>query len=219
MIMLFFSSGAKSERWLKTKLRSVILEKEKREILRSKNNTPISEVSSEHLDAESSLNTLQNKAETITENEPQENIAISNYDIKKSSAADESASQEICDETLNGNESESDAVVENVKNGHDEEFCDVQHEKNDILIENKDDHILQSSLNLDFQKTSEKHDNLITQEKCEDVISPVTESAEDALNYVSSSEDLSEEFNDCISSVSSFNLYIFLLNLIYLNIL
>lgn len=219
MIMLFFSSGAKSERWLKTKLRSVILEKEKREILRSKNNTPVSEVSSEHLDAESSLNDLQNKAETITENEPQENIAISNYDIKKSSATDESASQEIDDETLNENESENDAVVENVKNGHDVESCDVQDEKNDIHIENKDDHILQSSLNLDFQKTSEKHDNLITQEKCEDVISPVTESAEDALNYVSSSEDLSEEFNDCISSVSSFDLHIFLLNLIYLNIL
>lgn len=219
MIMLFFSSGAKSERWLKTKLRSVILEKEKREILRSKNNTPVSEVSSEHLDAESSLNNLQNKAETITENEPQENIAISNYDIEKSSAADESTSQEIHDETLNENESENDAVVENVKNGHDEELCDVQDEKNDICIKNKDDHILQSSLNLDLQKTSEKHDNLITQEKCEDVISPVTESAEDALNYVSSSEDLSEEFNDCISSVSSFDLYIFLLNLIYLNIL
>lgn len=208
LIMLFFSSGAKSERWLKTKLRSVVLAKEKQEFLQSKNNTAISEASSGHLDDASSLNNFQNKTEIITENEHQENVVTSDCDSKNSSVADESASQKIHDETLSENEIGNDAVIENinVKNGHDEKFCKVQDEKNDIHIKNKDDHILQSSLNLDFQKTSEKHDNLITQEKCEDVISPVTESAEDALNYVSSSEDLSEEFNDCISSVSTFDL-------------
>lgn len=188
-------------------MRSVILAREKQEFLRSKNNTPTSEVSSGHLDAESSLNNLQNK--TITENETQENVVISNYDIEKSSPVDESVSQEIHDETLNENKSENNVVIENVKNGHDEEFCDVHDEKSDTPITNEDDHILQSSLNLDFQKTSEKDDDLITQDKCEDVISPVTESAEDALNYVSSSEDLSEEFNDCISNVSLFDFHIF----------
>lgn len=217
--MLSFSSGAKSERWLKTKLRSVILAKEKQEILRSKNNTPVSEASSEHLDAGSSLDNLQNKTESINENELQENVIISNCDIKNSSAAVESVSQEIQDETSNENEIEKNDVIENinVKNGHDEEFCDVQGEKNDLHIKNRDNHVLQSSLNLDLQ-SSEKQDNPITQEKCEDVISPVTESAEDALNYVSSSEDLSEEFNDCISSVSLFDLYTFFPNLIYHNI-
>ena len=205
-----FSSGAKSERWLKTKLRSVILAKEKQQFLRSKSNTPISEASSEHSDAESNLKIPHNKTETVIESVLQENIVTSEFDIQNSDAINDAIATKGINDENSENEIENNAVINNVdlKNCHEENICDIEDEKNNIDIAHKNDDSLQINLNLELQ-ASEDCNIQVVQEKLEDVVSPVTESAEDALNYVSSSEDLSEEFNDCISSVSSINLFSF----------
>ncbi|GFX32652.1 brefeldin A-inhibited guanine nucleotide-exchange protein 3 [Trichonephila clavipes] len=248
--------GAKSERWLKTKLRSLIMAKEKKDHLRAKLSKTETQNESEEAKKEGKSSekvkddsSSSTKSDEYIENKMEESSQLSvsedNLNVEKmvESEMDVQESEEIviesnkteikievCDEDLDITDKE--AITRDIesslpvsKDELDEKFDDAQQFTISKELENEEcinkshesdtemqdlpqissmnipqiaiqyDECSRSDLNLDISyENSCKMDATNLQE----ITSPVTESAEEALNYVSSSssDDLSDGFDD-----------------------
>lgn len=183
--------GAKSERWLKTKLRSLIIEKEKQQLSKKKRNedSDSTETSPKHSDGSSS-NDPENEVDF--KNIPEEIALTSESTMPKESISPEKSLE--VPTMVDNNDEEAGEIA----NGHDQEIehGDESNEKDDMKENNV---VTSNQLSLDLEQSLDG-DDLNGEEKIADVVSPVTESAEDALNYIScnSSEGVSEELNDLV---------------------
>lgn len=213
LFIYFVFVGAKSERWLKTKLRSLIVAKEKQQLLKNEKIDVSASSNGSSDQSESSLHDLEKEISIVK--------VISEEVLEPESKLEETVDSENREETVElctdvkdtvHSENEQnivemctdfkDAIEETacLKNGHnsDREFESELDEK--VNTETENDLVTQDHLNLDLKPLPDSSSPAVI-EKMEDIVSPVTESAEDALNYISSnsSEAYSEELNECVS--------------------
>ncbi|KAG8200080.1 hypothetical protein JTE90_001936 [Oedothorax gibbosus] len=238
--------GAKSERWLKTKLRSLSIEKEMRDRLRTKpretfdmnetieentEDSPVKSINKESLisdeEDKKDIDAQDIKQPEIDAIDVQENISENfsqeehSYEgnleesvaVKENSTSAQNKSQDTQNSTIKTvstdyvyeetatvvnnigaliketNESTSNENLNKNESIHNEE-SDVENIENNISSKNEDNEInLSLNIAIDFSSG------------IQDITSPVTESAEDALNYVSSSTEgasteLEEDFEN-----------------------
>ncbi|XP_054716947.1 brefeldin A-inhibited guanine nucleotide-exchange protein 3-like [Uloborus diversus] len=155
--------GAKSERWLKTKLRNLLADKEKKVLCKS--------------DKADTVDDLQSSNEKDHEDNV---IKSSPASSDEGDSSDELDKPMKSDESFENDKKESNDTQEENQTVESKELLDDE-EPNSELSE--DDVQEKIDLQLDVQND----ENLPNFCNAQEIVSPVTESAEDALAYVSSS--------------------------------
>ncbi|GIY54583.1 brefeldin A-inhibited guanine nucleotide-exchange protein 3 [Caerostris extrusa] len=219
--------GAKSERWLKNKLRSLILDKEKKDLLRDKLKKEGARAALEYTNAVKTVTEKINNESSNESNSESNEIDKTEFEIEEKNtdyiveepiSADDDHSADFIESDSEVKETDENVDMLDAKQKHQllktfvEEkhvsvVCEEFHISLDDCVQENISDKLQSGEESDEHQNDEPNLHLeITSlnppTQLQEITSPVTESAEEALNYVTSSssegsnlsEDLDKDF-------------------------